>query len=189
MSPKAWRISAAIVLAIMLAGLLASVIIGGCDTLIPCESGSFPMKCHWTFIATATFFAVGAVLACVQLTTMVAGSDRGAGSTQPAAPERQQASSTQPAAPASTSARRVSAIAIALLALAAAFLPSAWGIGICAGSGMALPLCGPDGMDCHLTAPVVWSCALLLVLAAAVQIAMADSNKASRPRMNSDLGA
>jgi hypothetical protein len=162
MGPKAWRISAAVVLAIMLIGLLVSVAIGGCDALIPCESGSFPMKCHWTFIATATLFAIGAALAGVQLTKMVV---------------------------ASTSARRVSAIAIALLAMAAPFLPSAWGIGICASAGMAMPLCGPDGMDCHLTAPVVWSCAVLLVVAAAVQFAKADAEKASRPRMNSDFGA
>lgn len=159
MSISAYRIIVIITAVIMLVGLVASTVIGGCDTLIPCESGAFPMKCHWTFIATTAVFAAGTLAALTQLLLVFAESK---------------------------AARRFAALATALFALIAAFLPTPLGIGICAASGMAVPLCADGSMDCHLSAPIVWVCAALLVIIAVVQALKADPHAAQLPRIDDD---
>jgi peptidoglycan/LPS O-acetylase OafA/YrhL len=86
----------------MIVGLLASTILGGCDKLIECESGDFPMKCHWTFVACAVLFALGAIAALAQFALRTRES------------------------------RRFAALTTVLLALGVVFLTTPWGIGLCA---------------------------------------------------------
>jgi hypothetical protein len=102
-----WVASGCVLLA-MLVGLVASLVLGGCDTLIPAETGPVPMKCHWAFIATAAVFVLGIVVSIGQFLLKTA------------------------------EARRFAAVVIILIALVVAFLPSPWGIGICSNDGMML---------------------------------------------------
>jgi hypothetical protein len=146
-----YRIAGVVALLALMVALLTSLVLGGCDTLIPADSGSFPMKCHWAFIAVAVVLVIGIVLALVQLLLKT------------------------------VEARRLAAALLLLVALAAAFLPSPLGIGICSDSGMML--CAIDGMDCHTTAPVVWICSAIVVICAAVQLAKSDSDSAKKPRL------
>jgi hypothetical protein len=147
-----YRIAGMVALLALLVALLTSLVLGGCDTLIPADSGSFPMKCHWAFIAVAVVLVIGIVLALAQLLLKT------------------------------LEARRLAAALLLLVALAAAFLPSPWGIGICSDSGMML--CAIDGMDCHTTAPVVWVCSAIVIICAAVQLAKSDPNSVRKPKLS-----
>jgi hypothetical protein len=150
-----YRIGAAVALLVMLVGLLVSVIVGGCDTLIQAESGAFPMKCHWTFIATATVFVLGIVVCVWQLVGLK-----------------------------TTEARRLAAVFIILVAVAVSFFPSPWGIGICSSATDGMALCAADGMDCHITAPIVWICGALLIVCALIQLIKADPDKVKKPKLS-----
>lgn len=57
---KQARIAVSVVSLVCMAALAgASVLMGGCDKLIECTSGSFPMRCHWAFVACAITGALG----------------------------------------------------------------------------------------------------------------------------------
>lgn len=56
---KPWIILSAAGAACMAAVIGASLLAGGCDKLIECASGSFPMRCHWAYIACALLGAAG----------------------------------------------------------------------------------------------------------------------------------
>jgi hypothetical protein len=157
MNTVLYRISSAATAIVMLAGLLASVIIGGCDALIPCGNAAVPMRCHWAFIATAAVFAIGILAALAQMLSVF--------------------SKSKPA-------RLLAAVSTILLAVLAAYLPSPLGIGICSASGMGMPFCGESGMDCHTTAPAVWVCAALLVLIAIIQMLKSNPNAKELPRID-----
>ncbi|MDR2109544.1 MAG: DUF4418 family protein [Coriobacteriales bacterium] len=157
MNPTVYRLSSAAAAAVMLVGLIASIVIGGCDELIPTDSGGMPMRCHWTFLAAAAVFAAGTLAALAQLLPVFA---------------------------TSRPARLFAALTTVLLALIAAWLPSPWGIGICAAPGMGMAHCGEGGMDCHLSAPIVWVCAALLVVIAVVQLVMARPDAKKLPRID-----
>jgi hypothetical protein len=158
MGVTAYRVTAAATAAVMLIGLVVSVVLGGCDTLIPCESGSVPMKCHWAFVATTIVFAGGALAALAQLLPAIA--------------------SSRPA-------RLFAALTTFIVAAIAAILPSGLGIGICAWEGMAL--CPPDQMDCHTTAPIVWACSGLLAIIALIQAVKANPEPKKLPRMDDSI--
>jgi hypothetical protein len=160
MAQSVYRITAALILVLMLAGVFVSIYPGGCDTLIPAETGDFPMKCHWAFVATTVLFLVGAVaaLASLMLKTL--------------------------------EGRRVAAVGILLLLVAIAVMPSPLGIGICASSGDAsMTLCMVDGggMDCHTTAPIVWAICACAAIIAIFQFIKADPAAVKKPRLNDDL--
>lgn len=63
MSAKNWKIASIVLAVVMAAAWLVSFGIGGCDKLIECESGSFPMRCHWAFIACGYLCFCGVVTA------------------------------------------------------------------------------------------------------------------------------
>jgi hypothetical protein len=152
-----YRIAGAVALVALLVALSTSLVLGGCDTLIPADSGAFPMKCHWAFIAVAVVLVIGIAVVLAQLLLKT------------------------------TEARRFAASILLLIALAAAFLPSPLGIGICSDGGMmsdgTAMLCAVDGMDCHTTAPVVWVCATVIALCAVAQLAKADPEGAKKPKL------
>jgi hypothetical protein len=107
LSTTAYRVTAAVTFAGMLAGLLASILLGGCDHMLQCETGEIPMKCHWTYVATTAIFAAGLLVAAMQFALKT------------------------------KEGRRVAAFSTALLALCATFLTTPWGIGLCAMEQMA----------------------------------------------------
>jgi hypothetical protein len=183
-----YRVAVAVAVVAVVVGLVTSVVLGGCDTLIFTESGGVPMKCHWTFRATALVFAAGLLLTALQLTL------------------------------ATREGRRFAAIAIIVVACIAALLPTEWVIGICADGGTAeaeagasmgmtgsatattgattssatatanatansMALCSLEGMDCHTSAPLVWACSALLILVELVLCVRADPAAANRPRL------
>lgn len=61
MGNKARIVLSVIPLACMAAVVGASLLMGGCDKLIECASGSFPMRCHWTFVACSIVGLLGLV--------------------------------------------------------------------------------------------------------------------------------
>ncbi len=61
MRQRTWVILSVIEIIAILAVIGVSVGMGGCTKMIECVSGSVPMKCHWTFVAT-TVTSVGALL-------------------------------------------------------------------------------------------------------------------------------
>lgn len=91
----------------MTAVAAASALMGGCDKLIECASGSFPMRCHWTFVACSVVGALGVV------------------------------SSVCAVAAKGTEARRVAAASTLAAAAACFFLLSSAGIGLCQNAEMA----------------------------------------------------
>lgn len=102
MKRGAWIALSAVVMLCLAIMTVVSVVKGGCTKLIECESGSFPMKCHWTFIATTVVGVLGIVTG---LLTAVASQREG---------------------------RRMGALATALAAVAAIVIASPVGIGTCA---------------------------------------------------------
>jgi hypothetical protein len=102
MAQKTWSVAAIILLLAMLVGLLVSVLIGDCKELIDCGDSQIPMKCHWTYTATAIIYVLGSVAAAAQLLFKT------------------------------TEGRRASIIAPLFLAAAAAIITSPVGIGTCA---------------------------------------------------------
>ena len=64
MKSSAFKALCAVACVAMVVALAVSAALGGCDTLIECDSGSFPMKCHWTFVAE-TFVSIIGIVACV----------------------------------------------------------------------------------------------------------------------------
>lgn len=61
MSKQARIVLFAIPLICMAAVAGASALMGGCDKLIECTTGSFPMRCHWAFVACAVIGGMGLV--------------------------------------------------------------------------------------------------------------------------------
>ena len=93
--------AAALAGAVLIAG--ASVLLGGCETLIECTSGGVPMRCHWAYLATG-FTGVLAVVSA-GLGLLAKGKE----------------------------ARRVSAAMTLSIAAASALLLTDFGIGVCPG--------------------------------------------------------
>lgn len=61
MSKKARIVLSVIPLACTAAIAGASFLVGGCDKLIECASGSFPMRCHWAFVACGIIGLLGLI--------------------------------------------------------------------------------------------------------------------------------
>lgn len=68
MKRNLWIVLSAVVVLCLVVCAAVSALKGGCVKLIECESGSFPMKCHWTFIATTITGVAGVV--CALLTAV-----------------------------------------------------------------------------------------------------------------------
>lgn len=94
-------------LACMAAVAAASALMGGCDKLIECTSESFPMRCHWAFVACAAVGALGAVSSACALAAK------------------------------GTEARRMAAAGTLAAAAACFLLLSSAGIGLCQNAEMA----------------------------------------------------
>lgn len=69
--------------------------------------------------------------------------------------------------------RRIAALMTLLICVAIALVPTSLVIGLCDGSAM----------QCHQTAHVVWAAAAIGAIAAVVQLAKADPEKADLPKM------
>lgn len=61
MNKRARIVLFAIPLICMAAVAGTSALMGGCDKLIECASGSFPMRCHWAFVACTAIGGMGLV--------------------------------------------------------------------------------------------------------------------------------
>lgn len=107
MKNNAWKILSAVPLMCLAVGIIASVAMGGCSTMIECTSGFVPMKCHWTFAAEPYALAAGVVTSMGALFAKT------------------------------TEGRRMAALGTLAVCVAAALICSPAGIGLCAKAGMA----------------------------------------------------
>ena len=106
MQKRAWAIVGAVECVVMAAIVAVSFISGGCSTLIECTGGSFPMKCHWAFVACGFVGIAGLVTALSAL----------------ACTER--------------ASRRVAAVSLLAETVIAVLLTTPVGIGLCASPEM-----------------------------------------------------
>ncbi len=158
-----------VVILLFAAGLCASSIVGGCEMLIPTQTGSVPMKCIGGFNSVSLLLGVGLILAIVRLFLK------------------------------NTEARRFAALSLGLIVLAAALIPSPLVVGVCSWEGAALccsPLAEAGAsaeelawcsltMDCHISAAVVWVMATLILVCLVIQVLTtpSDTSEKTKPRL------
>lgn len=144
MTKRSWMIVSALVVVGMAILVGVSVFMGGCSNVIETATGAtVPMKCHWTFVATAFTGTIGVITALLALI-----------------------SSTK-------EGRRNAAVATLAAGAATVLLTTPAGIGLCANTDM----------HCHQAAIMLWATSAVVLVLALVQIAKADPQKATVPKM------
>lgn len=107
MNSRTWAALSGFTLVAMAGATQTSLLLGGCDGMIECTSGFVPMKCHWTFVATALVSLIGVV-------SSIAGMFLAK----------------------SKDARRIAALVTLATSIVIALIPTSFVIGLCNGDGM-----------------------------------------------------
>ena len=136
-----WKISSAVSAVCMAALAVMSQVVGYCGGVLECGTSTVPMHCYYAYQAVLVIAIVGLVMACVGL--FMKGAE----------------------------ARRVSAIAVILVAIAIAVVLFA-----------AIGVCGKAEMSCNANRIFFMVVAAVGVVAAIAGIVKADDQAADRPK-------